>query len=84
VNGSSIAVPVSPPMPGTMPSTSPMTQPSARNIRRCGSISVRKACPAEAAMKLSSPAKLSIRPDSALPRSALRDQSKPDFRVCMS
>src|SRR3954470_5441911 len=30
VNGSSIAVPARPPMPGTMPSTSPMMQPAPR------------------------------------------------------
>ena len=41
-------------------------QPSARNISRCGSISIRKALPAEVAMKPSSPPILSI-------ASALRD-----------
>jgi hypothetical protein len=61
VNGSSIAVPVSPPMPGMMPSTRPMMQPSPRNIRRWGSIKVRNAWPAEAAMKPSSPPIMSIR-----------------------
>src|SRR5947207_1467648 len=60
VNGNSIAVPVRPPIPGMMPSTSPMMQPSARNIRRWGSMSVRKALPAEAAMKPSSPPITSI------------------------
>ena len=60
VNGSSMAVPASPPMPGTMPSTRPMMQPSPRNIRRCGSIRVTKALPAAAAMKATSPEKPSI------------------------
>ena len=60
VNGSSIAVPVRPPMPGMMPSTRPMMQPSPRNISRWGSISVTKALPAEAAMKPSSPTILSM------------------------
>ena len=49
VNGSSIAVPARPPMPGTMPSTSPIMQPAIRYISRCGSISVMKALPAAAA-----------------------------------
>ena len=56
VNGSSIAVPARPPMPGTIPSTSPMMQPAPRYIRRIGSIRMTKALPADVAMKAISPA----------------------------
>ena len=46
VNGSSMAVPARPPMPGRMPSTRPSTQPIDRNISRYGSIMIRSASPA--------------------------------------
>src|SRR5712691_6472855 len=94
VNGSSIAVPVSPPIPGMMPSMSPMMQPSPRNIRRCGSINDRKALPAETAMKpisaampsIPSPPQHPLRArsrdeDLARARSLLPVQAGPDSRI---
>src|SRR5215470_9060701 len=60
VNGSSIAVPARPPIPGTIPSTRPMTHPAARYIRRTGSIKITKALPAAVAMKAISAVTASI------------------------
>ena len=60
VNGSSIAVPASPPMPGTMPSTRPIMQPAPGTSGACGSIRIKNALPAAVAMKAISPVIASI------------------------
>src|SRR5687768_15626060 len=63
VNGSNIAVPARPPMPGTMPSTRPIMQPSPRYMSRSGSSSMNRAFEAAAPMKAISPVTVSISAD---------------------
>jgi hypothetical protein len=65
VNGSSMAMPAMPPMPGTMPSTRPIRHPATSSISRCGSIRTTNALPAAEAMNAASPAIASMAYSSA-------------------